>query len=199
MALVRQRRGDRGRHRPEERWLPGEVGVELVAETVCGAAVGPVDEQLRSLGRVRREQPGDPAGHRVAATLTELGLVRAGAVAEVLSERRRPRLVEAVVKDGEHRPGEGVRCPGVLVSRACELADQGPWGPELHTRAHAVTGAWASGAEQMGEPLRQPALDAARRHEHDLLRERVLERRGEQLAEGVGELVGARSAMEVEH
>ena len=68
---------------------------------------------------------------------------------------------------------------------------------EPHPGAHPVAAPGAD-AEPVAEPLGEPALDTLRGHHHDLLGERVVERRGEQLAEGVGELVGARRAVEVE-
>ena len=56
-------------------------------------------------------------------------------------------------------------------------------------RAHPVTA--AAGAQDMRQPLAQPPLDAARRHQDELLGERVGQRVGQQCAEPVGQQVGA--------
>ena len=75
-----------------------------------------------------------------------------------------------------------------------ETSDRGLQEPDAG--ADPVAAARA-GAEPVGEPLGQPALDAPGGHHHDLLGERVVQRRREQLAERVGEQVGARCPVQV--
>ena len=61
----------------------------------CRGPREPVDQHLRPLRGVRREQARQPAGHRVATAASQLGLRHPYAVAEVGGERGGPRLVEA--------------------------------------------------------------------------------------------------------
>ena len=86
---------------------------------------------------------------------------------------------------------------GVVALAAEQQADERARVEEPDPRAHAVAAARA-GAEPVAQPLGQPALHALGRHHHDLLGERVVEGHRQQLAEGVGELVGARCAVQVE-
>ena len=58
-----------------------------------------------------------------------------------------------------------------------------------NARAHTV--AAAAAPEDMREPLAEPPLDAARRHQHQFLGERVGQRVGQQGAEPVGQQVCA--------
>ena len=76
--------------------------------------------------------------------------------------------------------------------------DHPPRGREGDACAHAV-GAAGRRAEPVRQPLGQPPLDALGRHRHHLGGERVLRRHGEQLAERVGQRVGALGPMYVEH
>ena len=198
VPLGRDRRADRSRQGAPERRLPGQVGVEVAAEAVAVAAGGPVDQELRPLGGVRREQAGEPARDGVAAPTPELRLVAGVTMAEVERQGGRPRLVEALVEHRQQGPGERVGRPRVLVTGAGQLGDQRPREPELDAGAHSVSPA-RRGAEPVREPLAEPPLHAAGRHEHQLGRERVVQRRRQQLAEGIGEQVGPRGAVEVEH
>ena len=160
------------------------------------AAVQPVHEQLRALHGVRREEGGDAARDGVPAPAPELRLVTGVEVAEVPGERVVPRLVEALVDHLEQRPGERVGRPRVVVDRAGELGDERTRRAEVHPGADAVER--VAPAEPVREPLAEPPLDAAGRHQHQLRRERVLQRARQQVTELVGEQVGARGAVEVE-
>ena len=53
-------------------------------------------------------------------------------------------------------------------------------------------------AEDVRQPLAQPSLDAARRHQHEFLGEWVGQRIGQQCAETVSKQVGALGTVEVE-
>ena len=97
----------------------------------------------------------------------------------------------------EQRPGQRVGRPGIVVGPARHDREQRARAAEVDTGAHTVA-APRRGAEPVREPLGQPALDALRRHHDHLGRERIGQRRRQQLAELVGELVGARGAVEVE-
>jgi hypothetical protein len=96
----------------------------------------------------------------------------------------------------EQRPGHGLRRPRIVVDRAGDLGDQRGRGAERHPGADPV-GRRETGAEHVREPLAQPAFHAARRHQHELLGERIGKRIGQQPAEPVGEEVGAISTMEM--
>ena len=170
--------------------LPAQVGVEVV-----GLAVEPVDEQLRALPGVGGEQPGEPSGHRVAPALPQLLLLVVLEVPEVGGERAAPRLVEAAVDDLEQRPDHRVGRPRVVVDGAGDLGDQRVRAAERDAGADTV-GAVAA-AEDVGQPLAQPALDALRRHDDEFLGERVGQRVGQQRAETVGKEVGALGTVEM--
>ena len=104
------------------------------------SSVEPVDEQLRTLDGVRREEAGEPPRDRVAAAPAQLGLVTLVEVPEVGRQGAAPGLVEALrrapraaatpVASGAH--GSSLRGAG-------QLGDQRARGPELHPRADTVT------------------------------------------------------------
>ena len=199
VPLVRVWGGDSLREGTPQWWLPGQVAIERVAEPVGGVAGGPVDQQLRPLCGVRREQAGEPPCDGVAAAAPELRLVAGVPVPQVQRQSGCPRLVEAAVEHRQQRPGKCVGRPRIVVAGAGQLGDERPREPELDAGADAVTGALGGGAEPVRQPLAQPPLHPASRHEHQLGCERVLRRRRQQLAERVGEQVGPRGAVEVEH
>ena len=90
--------------RPPQFRLPGQVGVE-----VWRVAVQPVDQQLRTLPGVGREQAGQPPGHRIPPAAAQLGLVVGRLeVAQMRCQRAAPRLVEPAVDDLQQRPRHGV-------------------------------------------------------------------------------------------
>ena len=177
--------------------LPAQVVVERFTGTVGVAALAPVGDQGRPLHGVRPEQAGEPPGNGVAPVASELCLVTVEAVAEVGRQGGAPGLAEAVVDRGEQRPDQVVGVPGVVAVAVEQHRDQRVRAEEPDAGAHPVPAARPD-AQPMAEPLGQPALHALRRHHHDLLGERVVEGRGHQLAERVGELVGARCAVEME-
>ena len=85
--------------------LPGQVVVEI-----GGVAVKPVRQQRRPLAGVGGEQPGQPAGHRVAATRPQFLLVDSGTeMPEVGGQGGAPRCVQVGVDDLQQRPCHGVR------------------------------------------------------------------------------------------
>ena len=162
------------------------------------AALAPRRDERRSLHGVRREEVGEPEGDGVAtvaaqlAVLVRRGRARGGWRASRTTGRRGcRRWSRAAARPAGRGPTASSR------SRPMSRRDEDPRVEEADARAHAVATARA-GAEAVGEALGQPALDALGRHHHDLLGERVVERLRQQLAEGVGELVGARCAVQVE-
>ena len=86
---------------------------------------------------------------------------------------------------------------GSSASRSSSIDDQRVGRHEVDARAHAVA-APGPDAEPVGEPLGQPALDAARRHHHDLAGERIGQRGDQQVRQAVGERVGALGGVEVQ-
>ena len=91
MADVRRVGVDAVQQRPPQGRLPVEVGVEI-----AGGVVLPVDEQLRPLPRVGREEPGQPARDGVAPALPQLLLLAGLEVAEMGGQRLAPGVVAAV-------------------------------------------------------------------------------------------------------
>ena len=181
---------------PPQVGLPLQVLVEVVAGAVGGLAVEPVDEHLRPLFSVGREQARQAACHRVAAATAQLGFVAGVEVAQMRCERSAPVVVAAGVDGVQQWPGHRLRRPGIVVDCAGDLGDQRGRGAERHPGAHPV-GAVAA-PEHMGQSLAQPPLHAARRHQHQFLGERVGQGIGQHRTEPVGEQVGAISTVEVE-
>jgi len=159
--------------------LPVQINVEAVR-----VAVKPVDEQLRTLPSVGGEQPGQPSRHRITPASSQLGFVAGVKVAQMPGQDAAPRLIQRGVDDFQQRPRHGVGGPRIVVDRAGDLGDQRAWAAERHSRAHTITG--TTTPDDMREPLAEPPLDAARRHQHQLLGERVGQRVGQQGAEPVG-------------
>ena len=185
-----------GRHaagqRPPQRRLPGEV-----ARQVGAVAVEPVDEQLRPLARIRREQARDAARDRVAPPQPQLPfLVARLEAAEMGGQRPAPVLVEALVDHLEQRPDHGVGRPRVVVGGAGDFGDQRAWVPELDARAHPVRARTAT--EDVRQPLAEPPLDAARGNQDQLRGERVGERLREERAETVGQKIRSFSAVQMQ-
>ncbi len=92
--------------------------------------------------------------------------------AEVRRQRRQPRLSKRRLDHLQQRPHRPLRQPRIGLAVDAGSHGDGPVDEptrkrELHVRAHAVTAARRS-AEHDRQPLRQPALHAARRHGHDL-------------------------------
>ena len=79
---------------------------------------------------------------------------------------------------------------------AGDLGDQRPRVAERDAGADAVLAVAA--AEDVGQPLAQPALDALGGDDDEFLGEGVGQRIGQQGTEAVGEQIGALSAVEVQ-
>jgi hypothetical protein len=200
VAYVGGRLAHPGQQPAPELGLPQQVVVEVTAGTagtVGGAALAPVCDQRRPLHGVGRVEAGEAARDGVAAVATQLGVVALEAVAEVGGEGRAPRFVDAGIDRLQQRPDQPVGVPGVVAVAAEQHRDQRSGVEEPDARADAVPTA-RPGPKAVGEPLGQPPLDALGRDHHDLLGERVVEGCRHQLTEGVGELVGARCAVQVE-
>jgi hypothetical protein len=177
--------------------LPDQVVVEGMAGAVGVATLAPVGDQPRPLRGIRREQRSQSAGHGVAAIAAQVAVITLLAVAEMRGQGGAPRLVEVVVDGGQQRPDELVGLPQVVPVAVEQHGHERARIEEPHSGADPVT-ATGTDTQSVTQPLGEPPLDPLRRHHHDLLGERVVERGREQLAEGVGQLVGARRAMEME-
>ncbi len=197
VAHVGRRLPDVGEQPAPQLRLPEQVGVEGRAGAVGVATGAPVGDEGRSLHGVRREDAGQPARDRPAASAAEVTFVAGDTVAEVAGKGGRPRLVERGVEDLEQRPHQPVGIPGVVALAVEQQRDEGPRAEEAHPGTDAVT-AGRAGAEPMGEPLGQPALHTAGGHGHDLGGERIGQRGGEQVAELVGQEVGARRTVKLQ-
>ncbi len=156
--------------------LPPQIVVERRAVTALVPAIGPGAQHLRPRLPILVEQVRQPSGHGQASSLVLV------ARAEVLGERPAPRLVrDGLVDDLEERPEGLLRSPlldclGVLLRHGLQrLVEHRARPRELHVGADTVT---VRCAEHVGEPLRQPPLDALGRHGDDLAGERVSWRRG---------------------
>ena len=108
-----------------------------------------------------------------------------------------PRLVEAAVDHLEQRPRPSRRATtgrrrAVPVSSATSEPGSGTRRPRRRRRPPR-----RGPGQHVREPLAEPALHAACRHQHQLLGERVGQRGGQQVAQPVGEQVGAIGPVEV--
>jgi hypothetical protein len=182
--------------------LPAGVLRQLRAGGVDVLAGRPRADHRRALERVAVEQLGDVAHAREPARLPR----RVGGVerrAQVGGEALQPRLVQGGVDDLQQRPHEPLRQPRVRLRLdpgrdRDRLVGQPPRRREGDVRADAV-GVAGGDAEPGREPLRQPALHAARGHGDQLRRERIGRRLGQQRREGAYEPVGPLGSVDVQH
>ena len=178
--------------------LPGGVGV---------APVGPEAEHLRTVQRVAvehlrqvahdRQTP--LARERIAAPVPGGGPT----AAQVIGQRCQPGLAERLVDDLQQRPDRTLRQPrvGLGIDPGGDgdgVGEQPVRGGELDVGTDAVAAA-GRGAEHARHPLGQPPLHPARRHGDEIGSERVLGRVREQLGEGIGEHIGTRGTVDVQH
>jgi hypothetical protein len=110
-------------------------------------------------------------------------------------QRFAPGFVEAAVDHLEQRPDHGVRRPRIVVGGAGDLRDQRARIAERDPGADAVLSGAA--AEDVAEPLTQPAFDTLGGDDYQFCGEGVGQGSGQQLAEAVGEEVGARCTVKV--
>ncbi len=195
VPLAGRRLPDLGGQPAPELGLPGEVRREGATGSVGVVVPLPAGEQGGALRGVRTEQPGQPPGDGVAAPAPELALLTVLAVAEVGAQRACPGLARAGVDHRQQRPDQRVRRPGVVLAGAGDLGDQAGRRPELDPGTDPVVAALGV-TQPVGEPLAEPALDAASRDQHQLLGERVVQRRPQQLGQPVGEMVRARCTVD---
>ena len=184
-SFGRARDADPRAQRPPQLWLPAVAG-----------APRPVDEQRRAAGRVGVEQPGDQphAGEAAARRGVEMG-----------GDRLEPGFGGARLDRREQRPHDPLGGPrvgvGIDPGRGRKRAAEEPRRErELDVRADAVPSPGPGpDAEPCRQRLGQPSLHATGRNRDDLPLERVARGRGEDLAEGVGEPVGALCSVDVQH
>jgi hypothetical protein len=168
--------------------LPPEVGGQVASGSVGVAAGLPVLEEARPLDGVRREQARQATGHGVATSPPQLPFLAVLSVTQVQAQCTAPVLARVGVHDLQQRPDQRVGRPGVVLTGAGDLGDQAGRRTELHPGADTVVATLAL-PEAVGQRLAQPALDAAGRDEHELLREGVLEWCAQQPREAVDEAV----------
>ena len=153
---------------------PPQLGLPAVV-----APLRPRAEHRRPMDGVAVVEIGDVP--HAAQPARAPGRVRVGSrSAEVRRQRRQPGLAERRLDHVEQRPDRPRRQPRIGLpvdagSRGDGPVDEPARERELDVRAHAV-GAAGRGAEHGRQPLRQPALDAARRHGDDLGLQRVVQR-----------------------
>ncbi len=168
-----------------------QVGVDIACDVVL-----PVDEQLRALPGVGGEEAGEAARDGVAAALAQLLFLAGFEMAEVRGKRLAPVVAATGVDDVEQRPHHGVGGPRIVTVDAADLGDQRARVAEGDACADAVRAGAA--AQEVAQPLTQPALDALGGDDDDLFGERIVQRVGEQGTQAVGEKVGAFSAVKVQ-
>ena len=169
---------------------------------LAGAVRGPAPDRVGAVQRVAVEQVGEVTdGGEPPRSPQRIG--GAGVAAEMLGEQGQPGFLQALVDDVEQRPDGALGPPRIRLGidagrRGHRVAHEAEREREAHVRADAV-GAVGRRAQAGREALGDPALDTARRHGHDLGRERVGGRLGEQVAQGLDEAVGAVGTVDVEH
>ena len=156
------------------------------------------DQGAAAARRTTRRGAASRIGDRVAAVAPQLAGLAVEAVAEVERQRGAPRLAEADRRWSRAGARPAGRGPRRRRARGRAAARPATCGWRNRTPAQTPSPPRAAGAEPVGEPLGQPALDTLGGHHHDLLGERVVQRGRQQLAERVGEQVGPRGAVEVE-
>jgi hypothetical protein len=194
VAVVGWRGADAGDEPAPQLGLPAQVVGERGAGPVGVTSLAPVGDQLRALDGVVAEEARHPACDGVAAGRALVGRVT---TAEVPGQGLEAGLAHGVVDDLEQRPGERVGVPRVGVLHAEQERDQRAGRHEVDAGAHAVTAA-GTDAQPVRQALGEPALDTARRHDHDLAGERVGQRSDQQVRQAVGQRVGALGGVQVE-
>ena len=167
--------------------------------------VDPLGEPAPQLGLPLIVLPRLPAADHLRAVqgvaVVEVGEVADGGEAaraiglQVLGQRRQPRLLERAVDDIEQRPHEPLGQPRVALRVDPGRGRDRPGGEAAGEREVHV----GADSEADREPLRQPALHAARGDGDDLGGERVGGRLREQRAERGDEAVGPVGSVDVEH
>ena len=167
-----------------------------VRSDITGDIAFPVDQQLRPLAGIGGEEPGQPARDGITPALPQLAFFTGLEVAEVGGQRLAPALFAAGIDDLEQRPHHRIGGPRIVVRRARDFGDEGVRIAERDAGADAVLAVTA--AEDVAEPLTQPALDALGGNDDQLFGEGVRQGIGQQRTEAIGEEVGAFSAVEVQ-
>ena len=165
----------------------------------AAVAGGPALQHLGSVHGVAVEEVGHVPDAREA-----LRLLHGLRVADVLGQRRQPRLVEVLLDHLHQRPDRTLRaardrprdrCP---TARASALFTSVP-GNGKSMLAHTPSCAPSRAPEVRRQSLGQPALDAPRRHRDDLGGHRIVERLGHQVAQHRHQGVGPVGPVDVQH
>lgn len=98
MANVRRWCGDPIDHPPPELGLPCQIVIDGHGTAIGVATVEPVGQDIRPLHSVCREQSSQPRRDGVPATPPQLGIVARVEMAEMLSDRPAPGLIEGGIQ-----------------------------------------------------------------------------------------------------
>ena len=198
----RPRLGDAVAQAPPQLGLPGGVRGQRAARAVAVVALRPGAHHRGPVQGVAVEQVGEVADRAEAARPAH-GVRGLGGPAQVVGQRREPGLGKAAVDDLEQRPDGALGQPRVRVGR-CRRRRRPRRPParaaagtrRSRTRRRRARGGAPSAADIR---WRQPALHPARRDRDHLRRERVVQRGGQQGAQGVDEAVGPLGSVDVQH
>ncbi len=181
--------------------LPGQIGRRLAV--VPGQ---PGQQQIGTLLGVGAEQGGQPSGDSQAAS--DPGLVPdlpggVGAPSQMAGQRCAPGLIQALVDDGQYRPGERVHRPGIVLGvevqrRGKDRGDHTLRGGETHPGAYPRL-AVRTGPQVVREPLREPPLHPAGGDGDHLGPERIVRSTGEHRGERFHQRLGIGGAVQVQH
>ena len=137
---------------------------------------------------------GAPTAVRSASSRARDGRRAACSHGSPQRRRRRPRAAATPTRSGSHGSASGS-----IPDAAATASPISRRGDGNSTFAQTPSRRPGEAPSDGGQALREPALHPARRHGDDLGRERVVERRREQLAERVDEPVCAFGSVDVEH
>ena len=190
-ALGRARLADPGPQQSPQLHLPEGL-------VVAGRAVGPTLQHFGPVHGIAVEEIGHvPDGREPLRALHRLGF------ADVLRQRRQPRLVEVPLDHLEQRPHRPLGQPRVRVRVGTRghgegAVHHGSWEREVDVGAHTVLPPGRC-TEMRRQSLRQPPLDPPGGHRDHLRRHGIVQRLGDQISEHGHQRVGSLGSVDVQH